>query len=143
MFAGFPLGGTIKTFHQMEIMRLLKAGDKKSVGDFVTVELMGGRVKFDDGTSAEIRTPGFRRMENGKTYVLFLMENDREPGALALVGGPQGLFEIPVDGGTLQSHGKPINTVAKQAQNKDVKTFLNEVRKAAEKGPEYVPCCGN
>ena len=50
-------GETIKTFYQLEIMRALKARDKKSVGDFVTVELVGGRVKFDDGTTAEIRTP--------------------------------------------------------------------------------------
>jgi hypothetical protein len=107
----------------------------------ITVNLPGGRVEFEDGTSAEIRTPGFRKMENGKTYVLFLRENKAEGDAFILVGGQQGLFEIPADGSGVNPHGLTVDDVVKQNKDKDVNSFLKEIRAAAKKWPEAPPCC--
>jgi hypothetical protein len=40
--------------------------------------LPGGRVQFEDGSDAETITPGFRKMQTGNTYVLFLTGTRRE-----------------------------------------------------------------
>jgi hypothetical protein len=130
---------SINTEYQVTIQEVIKG--KVAQGNTITVNLPGGLVEFEDGTSAEIRTPGFRKMENGKTYVLFLKENKAEGNAFILVGGQQGLFELPVDGSGVNPHGLPVDEVVKQNKNKDVNAFLKEIRLAAKKWPETSPCC--
>lgn len=132
-------GESINTEYQVAMQEVLKG--KIAQGSTITVNLPGGRVEFEDGTSAEIRTPGFRKMENGKTYALFLRENKAEGDAFILVGGQQGLFEIPADGSGVNPHGLPIDEVVKQNKGKDVNSFLKEVRAAAKKWPEASSCC--
>jgi hypothetical protein len=53
----------------------------------VTVKVPGGKVIFPDGTSAEVRTPWFKWMENRHTYVLFLTA-EGDGTAYVTTGGP-------------------------------------------------------
>lgn len=72
-------------------------------GDVVLVAIPGGKVDFPEGTSAEIRTPNFPRMNDGSRYVLFLGPKN---SSYRTTGGSQGIFELPGDG----SGVKPFKT---------------------------------
>lgn len=97
------------------------------------MSLPGGKVRFADGSTAEIRTAWFKKMQNGKTYALFL-----SPGSgsgFVTTGEAQGLFEIPTTEGdqSVKTHsGIPRDSVGKY-QGTDVKTFLRELRQATKK----------
>ena len=134
-----PNGIRLTTDYDVEVQDVIK-GDLKQ-GDTVTVSLPGGRVEFEDGTSAEIRAPEFRKMENHKTYLLFLFEQKGRPGTYKVVGGPQGLFELPADSDVVKPHGRSIDFVTEKYKNKEQKAFLKEVQEAAKKWPEPGTCC--
>lgn len=107
---------------------------KLQSGSLITVSLPGGRVRFDDGSVAEIMTPWFKKMQNGKTYALFLRSgaaNDQ----FVTTGEAQGVFEIPTtrDDRVVKVHsGLPANSVRKY-QGQDVKIFLAELRRVTGK----------
>jgi hypothetical protein len=52
----------------------------------IVVSLPGGRMHFEDGTSAEQTTPKLEPVRIGRAYTLFLMENDTDPSAFMLLG---------------------------------------------------------
>ncbi len=103
-------------------------------GSTITVSLPGGSWVFDDGSEAEVRTPWFKKMQNGKAYALFLNSSSRSD-LFVTTGEAQGLFEIPTTKDStfvkVQS-GLPQDPVWKY-QNADVKTFLKELRKVTGK----------
>ena len=101
----------------------------------ITVGLPGGRVNFDDGTFAEIRTPGFEKMVNGKEYVLFLTKGPNESQIYNLTGGSQGLFSIREDGQKIISHAPPNFTLSKY-NNESRAWFSSQVRALAQKWPD-------
>ena len=109
-----------------------------SKGNTITVSLVGGSLEFDDGTSAELRTPKFEHVKPGGAYVLFLTESSNGPNEYTLTGGPQGLVEI-MDDGTLKSHGRPTDPIAVETidpnKGKNKGTFLRKLRKEAVKWP--------
>lgn len=113
-------------------------------GSTITIALPGGRVEFEDGTSAELRMPEFEHVKIGGGYTLFLTEGAEAPNGYTLTGGPQGLVEIMSDG-TPKSHGRPTDPIAletkdpNKGKNKD--TFIKEVRKEAVKWPGPGKCC--
>jgi hypothetical protein len=91
-------------------------------------------VKFNDGSVAEIMTPWFKKMQNGKTYALFLQPGTAE-GQFVTTGEAQGVFEIPTteDDRLVKAHsGIPGNSVRKY-DGQDVKTFLGELRRVTGK----------
>jgi len=103
-------------------------------GDLVTVSIPGGRITFADGTTAEIQTPWFKKMQNGKTYVLFL-----SPGASSrtflTTGEAQGVYEIPTAEGprTVASNSGIWRDPVWKYNGTDVKSFLRELRAATQK----------
>lgn len=107
---------------------------KLQQGNTVTVTLPGGRLKFDDGSTAEVRTPWFKKMQNGKTYALFLTSGSGND-LFVTTGEAQGIFEIPTtqDDRIVKSHsGIPQDPVWKY-HGTPVKAFLEELRKATKK----------
>lgn len=60
-------------------------------GSTITVSLPGGRVQFEDGSSAELKTPTFERMRIGATYTIFLSESEDAPNSYNLTAGPTGV----------------------------------------------------
>lgn len=116
--------------YQVNVQQVIK-GDLQT-GNSVTVKLPGGKVMFPDGTSAEVRTPWFKWMENRHTYVLFLTaENDGT--SFITTGGPQGVFEIPVDNATVKSNSGLNKDPMWKYHNMELETFLDEVLKGLGK----------
>jgi hypothetical protein len=134
-----PDGRYITTDYEVVAQEVFKGRVRKR--DTVKVSLPGGRVQFEDGTSAEVRVPDFRKMEDGKTYVLFLSERKDNPGVFQVVGGPQGLFELSADNVTVKSHGRGMDLVAQKYKDKDQREFLKEVREATRKWSKAAVCC--
>jgi hypothetical protein len=137
-----PDGQQITTDYQFEVLEVLK-GKGVETGN-IEVSLPGGRVVFEDGTAAQVNVPGFRKMENGKTYVLYLSERGPEHSSFAVTGGPQGIFEV-VDGGlSVKPHGTALDPLAQKYKvEKAAKSFIKEARKAAKTWPEPSSCCQN
>lgn len=132
-------GDMITTDYEVAINEAIKGNVTQ--GSTIKVSLPGGRVEFPEGTSAELRTPDFRKMENGKTYVLFLHQN--RPGSEEfIVTGGQGLFEIPSDGSGVRPNGSLLDPAAAENKDKPVAAFLKAVRDAAKKWPNPPACCG-
>ena|SRR5215831_6731674 len=132
-------GDGITTDYQVSVNEAIK-GDL-APGSVITVSIPGGRVEFPDGTSAEVRVQDFRKMENGKTYVLFLRSGQPGSEKFITTGAAQGLFEVPSDGSGVKPHGSSINNVCKENQGKPITTFLKEVRAFAKKWPDLPSCC--
>jgi hypothetical protein len=103
-------------------------------GNTLVVSLPGGRLKFDDGRTAEIQTPWLKKMQNGKTYALFLTQVGAN-GSFITTGDGQGIFEIPTTPGTnvVQSHSGIVGDAVRKYQGRSVKAFLQELRQVTNK----------
>lgn len=103
-------------------------------GSTVVVSLPGGRLKFNDGSTAEIQTPWLKKMQNGKTYALFLNQ-DGANGSFITTGDAQGIFEIPTTAGSnvVQSHSGVNGDATRKYHGRSVKAFLQELRQVTKK----------
>lgn len=132
-------GDNIRTDYQIIVEDRIKGGDFIK-GSTIIISLAGGLVRFEDGTSAEIRTPTFEHVKSGGRYVLFLTEVAGVPGKYTLTGGPQGLVSL-LDDGSTKSHGRSTDPVAVEAKETNNGTFLKNVREQAKKWPNKGKCC--
>ena len=123
-------GTNITLDYQVKVEYVYKGNLRES--DIITISLPGGMVKFEDGSTAEVRTPGFRKMQDGKTYALFLATKGNN--AFVPLGGPQGIFEIPTTNVTraVKSHTLiPTDPMVKY-NGMNVKDFFKELRQAVK-----------
>ena len=98
----------------------------------VTVSLPGGRVHFTDGSTAEVRTPWFRKMQQGGTYILFLTPRGNE--TYMTTGGPQGVFGLAAGvSGTVESHSGRLRDPVWQYHNRPAQDFLALVSEAVRR----------
>jgi hypothetical protein len=111
-----------------------------STGDTVNVVVPGGKVVFEDGTSAELKTPDMEQMEGGKTYVLFLSPRKDAAGGFGLTGLGQGLFELPRDKTGVRPQGHRSDVVQKH-KGETEEEFIEKVKAAVLKYPEASNCC--
>jgi hypothetical protein len=141
-------GFIVLTVYEVLVQEVIK-GEGVEAGDIIKVALPGGKVKFEDGTTAETVTPDFEKMRNGNRYALYL--NKRPPGdgdvykdsnivVYSLSTGPQGLFELTPEG-TVKPHAHPDKPLVKETKDKHVTAFLTEARALAEKYPRPGKCC--
>ena len=127
-----PDGKSISLNYEVRVEYVYKG--RTQPDSTITVSLPGGRVKFYDGSTAEIMTPWLRKMQNGKSYALFLQPGNVK-GQFVTTGEAQGLVEIPTDASDrtvktssgIQSH--PI----RRYNGQDVKAFLRELRQVTGK----------
>ena len=132
-------GKAIFTDYEVAVEELVKGDLKQAKTIIVTVP--GGRVFFEDGTSAEQVTPTFEHPHIGRAYALFLMEGASVPSVFFLPGGPQGMFDIENTGG-VKSHGRPDDAGAVETKGKNRDEFMRKVREHARKWPKPGKCCG-
>jgi hypothetical protein len=132
-------GKVIYTDYEVAVDELIKGNLAQA--KTVVVTIPGGRVYFEDGTSAEQTTPTFEAPRVGRAYALFLMQEQAVPSVFFLSGGPQGLFDIE-DAASVRSHGKPEDPGAVETKGKSKDAFLNDVRANARKWPKPGKCCG-
>jgi hypothetical protein len=81
----------------------------------ITIVVPGGRVGFEDGSWAQVNTPGFFRPTNGTRYMFFLSvpgSDIRQEFKLAPNGplfvpveGPLGIYELKSDGSPVRTSG--------------------------------------
>ena len=102
-------------------------------GDTIKVAVPGGKVKFRDG-NAEVRTPWFKKLDAGKTYLLFLQPS-RNTRTFETTGESQGVFEIPTSAGdrTVKSSSGMFGDPIWRYHGMNVQSFLREVRRATSK----------
>lgn len=125
-------GKTITLNYKVRVEYVYKG--KLAEGADTTVSLPGGKVKFADGTTAEIQTGWFRKMLNGQTYALFLTPGVVN-GVFVTTGQAQGVFDIPTTASdrVVKTHsGVPRDPINKY-NNNDVKSFLKELRQVTKK----------
>ena len=123
-------GTNITLDYQVKVEYVYKGNLRES--DIVTISLPGGMVKFEDGSTAEVRTPGFRKMQDGKTYALFLAT--KANNAFVPIGGPQAIFEIPTTNVTraVKSHTLVPTDPMLKYDGMNVTDFLRELRRAVK-----------
>ena len=131
-------GQLITTWYRIKILRSMKG--KFQPDETVTISLPGGKLVFEDGTSAEIKTPDLDAMQNDQKYVLFLSPMLAVDGTFTLIGGSQGLFEIDSKTRRVKPNGHPLDAVRKH-KDQGVEAFLEEIRAAVKKYPEATTCC--
>lgn len=142
---GIPSGGSsrvvgsaadsIETEYIVKVEKVLKG---KS-GNSLKVIVPGGKVTFEDGTSAEIVPEDLGPIVENQKYILFLKPTSTNAGALSLTGGGQGLFELTVDS-RVAPRGHKKDTV----QNKKDQwafEFISEIEAAIKKYPNTSSCC--
>ena len=137
--ARIPDRNVIFTDYEVVVDELVKGNIKQA--DTIVVTLPGGRVFFEDGTSAEQTTPSFQHPLIGRTYTLFLMREEAVPSVFFLSGGPQGMFDIE-DSAGVKSHGRPTDPAAVETKGKNRESFMKNVREQARKWPKPGKCCG-
>lgn len=140
-------GNLINVVYTVTIQSVLK-GQGVRPGDQIKVSLPGGKYGFKapDGrvVYAEVRTPWFKKMENGKTYYLFLTAASGEAHTaddlnlsvsvvLGTTGGPQGVFEVA--NGVVKSNSGRLRDPAWQYHNLPVTAFVDSIRASLSSDP--------
>ena len=131
--ARIPDSRVIFTDYEVAVDELIK-GDLNSATTIV-VTVAGGRMDFEDGTSAEQSTPNFEQPRIGHAYVLFLMREKAVPSVFFLFAGPEGMFDIE-DSSNVKSHGRPDDAAAVETKGKSRESFLEDVRQQARMWPQ-------
>ena len=131
-------GRSIFTDYEVAVDEVVKGDLKKAKTILIT--LPGGRIDFEDGTSAELTTPTFEPARIGRTYTLFLMEEKVVPSVFFLMGGPQGMIDID-DPSAVKSHGQEDDRSVLEIKGQNRETFLNKIRELAHKWPDPGKCC--
>ena len=136
--ARIPDSRVIFTDYEVSVDELIK-GDLKQAKTIV-ITLPGGRIDFEDGTSAEQTTPTFEQARIGRTYTLFLTIENAVPSVYFLMGGPQGMIDID-DSSVVKSHGKEDDRSVLEIKGQNRETFLKNIRELARKWPDPGKCC--
>jgi len=122
-------GDSAITSYQVVVEDVLKGQFQR--GYTLAVSLPGGKVGFEDGSTAETQALWFKRMLNNKRYILFLEKSNGADGFLT-TGGPQGVFEIPGDG-TVVSNSSLRDDPIRQHDKAKVKDFIKKLEQATGK----------
>lgn len=122
-----PNGRMITTDYRVRIEDALKGS--VTAGDTLTVSLPGGKIGFEDNSTAEVQTPWFKKMVNNQRYILFLQANP-SAGSFVTTGGPQGVFEIPAKGQEVLSHSGIKDDPVREHHKSKPKDFLKKLRQA-------------
>jgi hypothetical protein len=131
-------GDRVITEHEIKIERVVKGNLKPS--ESISLVVPGGKVTFEDGSSAEIRTLDLGPIAEQKRYVFFLRSSEDKVDAFSLIGGGQGAFELPAPDANVRPLGARTDIVQKH-KNQKVSAFVEEVEKAAKEHPETSTCC--
>jgi hypothetical protein len=123
-----PSESMVSTDYKLAVEEVLKGGLK--AGDSVSVNMLGGKVLFEDGASVNVQTPDYwKTPQVGKTYLLFLAPRQQEGEAgYQLVGGPQGLFEVSAGG--IAPQGLESDKLLREHKGLTLKSFTRRVRAA-------------
>lgn len=108
----------------------------------IRVAMFGGRVSFDDGTMAQVDTPGFMRPFNDRTYMWFLRKSefekanvpwDAKPGLFELAAGPLAVYDLTAEVTRVKPSGFHTSLLGRNVWKSDFtpEEFKDEVKKVA------------
>ena len=138
-------GDYITTDYRMIVRETLK-GDVPLLSEVVFIA-MGGKVLFDDGSSATLETIGFVPPNNGARVVIFgknVPSTQISAGTSQFAGASsvydlvqlsRGVIELPVneDEKVKVKATRADDPVSRQARAKSVRQFMHDLQKAVEK----------
>lgn len=116
-------GSKVVTQYVFRIDEVIKGNIQTGIG--VEINFPGGLVQDLNNRMLHVITPGFKKMKNNSTYLLFLKQNNQgiEPNR-----GPRGVFELSND--SIISHGILADKKTKKGEELLNKIdFLANVRK--------------
>ena len=125
-------GDRIVTEYSIRIDQTLKG--KLNEKRLVTLEVPRGKVTFDDGTSAEIKTPDLGPIEEHHSYLMFLRPRGSGSEVFGLTGSGQGLFELSASDSMVKPRGDSADTVQKYKDQR-ISDFIEEVKIAVKRYP--------
>jgi len=131
-------GERITTEYQIKVSRIFKGQVQDN--SLIRVSVPGGKVIFEDGTSAEILTPDLGPITKNQTYVLFLHPSKSDRDIFQLTGGGQGLFEVSSSAWGVKPLGDKKDLVQRH-KDQSVNDFIEEIQRAVKKYPETSACC--
>ena len=121
----------VVTNYRVEITKILQ-GKVNGSDQQIIIDVPGGFVQSEDGSTIEMKMPdGWKTPEIGRKYLFFLMA-DR--GNYALVGGPQGLFEIK-GSNKMESQADGRSDLNQKYNGKSYESFLNELNSVINQRP--------
>lgn len=130
-------GEMVLTEYDVKVKEVFKGHPYRD--QVIKVRLPGGKITFENGTSAEIRSD-VEPMENGKNYVLFLTVPTANSDAFSLTGEGQDLFGLSTEDSVIKPHGPTVGLVQKH-KNERIDKFFEEIRDAVRKYPDISSCC--
>ena len=110
-------------------------GDVKP-GAHITVSVPGGSHRFADGSTVKQYRPGYRPMQEGGRYLLFLHESPsrritRNAVVFELAAGSQGQFELDFEANAVKPGvGERAHPLAARYQRVDILALLSELHEA-------------
>ena len=131
-------GERIITEYKVKVSRIFKGQLQENA--LIRLIVPGGKVVFEDGTSAEILTPDLGPITKNQTYVLFLHPSADGTDIYQLTGGGQGLFEVPSSGWGVKPLGDKKDLVQRH-KDQTVNDFIEEIQRAVQKYPDTSMCC--
>ncbi len=128
-------GRTMTIDYKVAVEHVYKG--KLKEGATITVSIPGGVMQFDDGSTAEVKTPWFKKLQQGNAYALFLTQGER-PGTYVTTGEAQGVFGIPTttEDRTVKAHSGLLKDSMWKYNGMNVYVFLNEVKQAVKKNKQ-------
>src|SRR5215217_137293 len=131
-------GERITTEYKVNVSRIFK-GQLQENG-LIRLIVPGGKVIFEDGTSAEILTPDLGPITKNQSYIFFLHPSSDGTDVLKLTGGGQGLFEVPSSAWGVKPLGDKKDLVQRH-KDQSLNDFIEEIQRAVKKYPETSACC--
>lgn len=101
-------GSRVTTDYQIQIQNVLK-GDLQP-DSVISVSMPGGLLNQANGRVLVVRSRYVRKMQNDRTYLMFLADAPAGGNApLTVVRGSQGLYEVPANGDRLIHLGRSFD----------------------------------
>lgn len=118
----------VRTVYKFRVSQVLKGNLTENI--IVNVGLPGGFIPLGEDNLLKVITPGYKKLQNNKTYLLFTKKKTSQE--LTPTRGPQGIFEIVEN--TMVSHGKlAIKNSKEKNKNYDKDKFIEELKSIIEK----------
>lgn len=117
--------GQVTTDYQVRLQEVIKGNVQPEA--VISVKMPGGLVTEADGTLLEARARRVRKMQNGKTYILFVKNAPGQGDSYTPLRGSQGLYEIPLNGNRVIHLGRSFD-LPPANDGELVSVFLQQIR---------------
>lgn len=116
---------TASTHYKVLVKDVLKGDLKK--GATIDIRMAGAEIVSVNGADVNVKVPDYWKMpQTSATYVFFLQHTDFDD--YALVGGPQGMFQVSSN--VIKPQGLAEDTLYLANKDLELKNFLEKVKAA-------------